>query len=997
MTDPIYGIFQSQPTDVFGYTKTNAQKVGLNANAHMKSKYPVFSTLTTGEQGVLAGATEIVFDDEQDFFQQELMDGRIRQYSVVTLYVATIQPRSFAGVVPTVEQQLARLGYTEIEVEQGFADRATFAAELGRAEEDVPPITGAARVRVLAGPPSYIGSEDFIVDVPTAGTQYARVEGGWEQIDLSQYETIQGTNDKIDAALGSTFNSRNVLTTADTALFADGEAGTTDPLGGFGWYYKNTAGNKINWYFYGGGSDSETLGQLQAAEGGYYMTINARNLTSWPYVTFYTNREGLTGNAGSFYRSRINYVPYGDYSQKLPLGTCILHTPNLAQNVIDSLLVKDPDATLVPLQIDPISSVGPQSSTETLGLAAVSTSSGEAAEQEAFVLAENAMFFDSRARSWQFVAIPTQQPEYTNYYKGAYATEADYPETGALGQWIINGSDDTILVWDVEGGGWQATGSTAEIPGAAVQDYPFQYVYSSFDGSGYGFSNASPASAWSNTPDGKIQSTSFSGSILGRRVKFATLKNPGDEVTVQVSDNTGAYNRYTFIGLTPGTDAESLSWKTAGQPSSGTAWMFTDAADRDAVEMYSAYIEPYFGGTSYGFNMVGRSNSSNLAGMSGNQGEKQVTFRVGSDYRIEMYIDGNYFVKTSNVPTSGVDLYYTMYGNTGRILEQPTGNGSSFISGTAPNATGARYFMSTVATPAGATELASGGGYYLYSDTEPGNEYDCELDDQEANAARFCRVFQDYTGLTLQERAELTLPIVDQDEKGLSRVEFLARGYFHSLDLELTEIQAKMALYAPALAAATAGSVEACLAQLQLLTLPVSAGGEALDIDPFYSGYSTGGTSDTRMTFPTNSQTRTDYGITAARFWGQGTSLGQMEFYFDSNNQPNAALDWASQTRTVTFDVPGSTEGFEGTFTLEPGDVAYQSGSQVTYSNPGGWNHVEVEALAQWATSNGLQSGLGTITFEAPAPTSPALALGEGDVVAELIGILQKHLQKFPR
>ena len=39
-----------------------------------------------------------------------------------------------------------------------------------------------------------------------------------------------------------------------------------------------------------------------------------------------------------------------------------------------------------------------------------------------------------------------------------------------------------------------------------------------------------------------------------------------------------------------------------------------------------------------------------------------------------------------------------------------------------------------------------------------------ELTDQEANAARFCRVFQDYTGLTLQERAELTLPIVDQDE-----------------------------------------------------------------------------------------------------------------------------------------------------------------------------------------------------------------------------------------
>ena len=56
-----------------------------------------------------------------------------------------------------------------------------------------------------------------------------------------------------------------------------------------------------------------------------------------------------------------------------------------------------------------------------------------------------------------------------------------------------------------------------------------------------------------------------------------------------------------------------------------------------------------------------------------------------------------------------------------------------------------------------------------------------------------------------------------------------------------------------------------------------------------------------------------------------------------------------------------------------------------------------MESLAQWAYDNALQSGLATITFEAPAPTSPALALGEGAVVAELIALLQLHLQKFPR
>ena len=989
MSDRIYGIHQSQPHDVFSYSAANAERVGINADLYMLSSYDGAGIFTPN-------STQIVFDDKIEYFDEKLLDGRTRRYAIVTTYVVAVAPRSFFGVPSIVENQLSKLGYTEVSGVATYQSRAAFAAALGRSESEVPDITGASKLTLLAGLPRYLGADENPEDVPQTGSQYARTNTGWQEIDLSQYETIQGSDDKIDAALGSTFNSRNVLLTSDTAVFADGEGAVSDPIGGAGWYYRNTTGNKINWYFYSGGSDSETLGQLQAADGGYYALVEARNATSYPMYTVYTKREN-DGSDASWYRSRIVYTPGGNYVNKLSLGTHVLHTPNLKQSVLDDLAVKNPGATFTQLEIDPISTVGPQQTTEELWLMAVSTSTNEPEGQETFVLKENAVFFNSKARSWQYAAIPTQQPEYTNYYKGAYALAANYPESGQLGQWIIDSTDDTMLVWDVEGGDWKATGSTADVPASSVQDYPFQYVYSSLDGSGYGFTDATPASAWQNTPDGKIQSNSFSGSIVGRRVKFATLKNPGDEVTVQVSDNTGAYNRYTFIGLTPGTDAESLSWKVAGQPSSGTTWMFTDPADRDTVELYSAYIEPYFGGTSYGYNMVGRSNSSNLSGMSGNQGEKQVTFRVGDDYRIEMYIDGNYFVKTNNVPVSGVDLYYTMYGNTGRIIEQPTGNGQNFIGGTAPNATGARNFMSSVATPATATELASGGGYYLYSDQTPGDPSDVELDDNEAAAARFSRVFIDYSGLTLVERAEQTLPVVNQDEIGLSQVEYLARGYFHSLDLDIAQISAKMALYAPALQAATAGSVEVCLAQLQALTIPVSSGGEALDIAPNYVGLQAGGTSDTRMAFPTSSQTRADYGITSARFWGQGTSLGQMEFYFDSYAQPNAALNWASQSRTVTFDVPGSNPAFEGTWTLDSADVVYQSGSQVTYSNPGGWNHVEVEALAQWAYDNGLQSGLGTITFEAPAPTSPALALGEDAVVAELIAFLQLHLKKFPR
>ena len=806
MADPIYGIHQSQPRDVFSFTKANAKKVGLDADVHMLSSYP---------GPALPGTTQIIFADTPEYHQDILMDGRIRTYNVVTMYVVAIAPRSFNGVAPTITDEMARLGYTKTAIEEGYADSASFAVAIGRAEGDVPEITGAAKITMLAGVPTYSGDEGGIKDVPNDGVDCVRVNGRWEPIDLSSYETIQGSQDKIDAALGSTFNSRNVLLTSDTALFADGEGAVSDPTGGAGWYYTNTQGNKINWYFYSGGSDSESLGALQAADGGYYMVIDARNSTSWPYLTVYTSRQN-DGNDASWYRSRLVYGPGGNYSNQLTQGLHVCHTPNLAQSVKDSLAIKFPTATFTELGLDPISTIGPQENLEELWLIAVSTSSNEPAGQEAFVLRENALFFGGKARSWQFAAIPTQQPEYTNYYKGAYAQEADYPESGTLGQWIINSTDDTMLVWDVEGGGWAATGSTAAPATATANDYPFQYVYSSTDGSGYGFENAYPATQWQNTPDGKLQATGGSSDILSRRVKFATLKNPGDEVTVQVSDNSGVYNRYTIIGLTAGTDADSLSWKVAGQPSSGTAWMMTDSADRDKVELYTAYMEPYWGGTTYGYNLTSARNSTGY-GYTGNAGELPITFRVNDDYHIEMYIDGTYFVRTLNVPANGVDLYYTIYGNTGRIFEQPTGNGANFIGGTAPNATGARYFMSSVATPATATELASGGGYFLYSDTVQGDASDCELTSSEAGSARFARVFADYTGMTVTERADETYPIVLEDEKVLDRVEYLARGYFHSLDLDVPTIQAKMAEFADALEAATAGSVEVCLAVLQAM------------------------------------------------------------------------------------------------------------------------------------------------------------------------------------
>ena len=654
-----------------------------------------------------------------------------------------------------------------------------------------------------AVPDLYEGEVGDFYFVSNGGSTTLGGYSNWRSGDRVIWSGTEWQRIKRSASVDA--NSRMICLNTETALFADGEHPVRDPDGRAGWRYTNTTGNKINWYLWSEVQHQDyTLNQFD----GIYMVIDIKTQGSMPYWTVYTKPEG-DGNDASWFRSRINYSDEAA-SAALPAGRYLFHSSNFDPTGIE------PDLTRVPLPVG-FATVGPQGADEEMWLMSLSTSSNYPAGTNDFLVEKVGIQINDNIQGIELAAVDTR-PVYTDYFLGSYALEADYPESGSQGQWIINSTDDTMLVWDADGGDWAATGSTAEAPTSHVADYPFQYVYSSLDGSGYGFENAHPASNWSNTPDGKLQTSGYNGSVLSRRVKFATLKNVGDEVTMQVSDNTHSFNRYCYIGLTAGTDASALSWKSNGQPSSGNTWMFNDAADRSVVELYSAYIEPYWGGSSYGFNLAGRTHSNGLAGMVGNQGELPITFRVGSDYRIEMYIDGNFHCKQQVVQSTGVDLYYFNYGETGRILEQPTGNGLNYIGGTAPNASGARYFMSTVATPAGATELENNGTYFLYSDTEAGDVSDIELTDSEASASRFCRVFKDFTGMSIDERADHMHPVVEADRHALNEVEHLVTGYYHSLDLTLSEIQVKIGDWADGLTAAKAGSVELTLATVSVMT-----------------------------------------------------------------------------------------------------------------------------------------------------------------------------------
>ena len=658
--------------------------------------------------------------------------------------------------------------------------------------------------------PGAVAGDFYVVSEP--GTTEINGYDNWNNGDRVIWSGTAWEQIRPQTLADSTTNT--VVLNTNTAVFADGDPAQFAPSGKSGWFYENGQGKKINWYFYALNPNfNYTIDDFE----GFYFVWEKLNTTSYCFINMYTMPKLAPGNAASWYRSRISFDARAEM-EALPPGRYLVHRPGANVDAIE------PTLTRFELPISDFTTVGPQDDDETIQTISIQTSSNHDAGHNRFIVNKLGYTIRGQRQDFDLVALPQAPPNYFNYYRGAYATAEDYPASAELGQWLINSTDNTTVVWDADGGSWVATGAGADAgaPAAASVDYPFQYTYSSLDGSGYGYANAYPTVEWSNSPDGKIQAntgTNGSGTvgtdILGRRVKFATLKNPGDEVTFQATDNSGAYNRYCIIGLEPGTDADALSWKVAGQPSSGTSWMLSDSDDRSKVVLYQAYIEPYWGGASYGFNLTGRSNSSGLAGISGNQGELPVTYRVGDDYRIEVYIDGNYFVKTNSVPSSGVELYLTIYSNTGRTFYQPTGNGANYISNGSAAATGARFFMSKVGFPEGSQEISSGGGNFLYSAQNPGDAADVELDANEANAARFARVFVNYGGMSVAERAESTLPVVECDEKVLSHVEYLARGYFHSLDLTVPEIQAKMAEFADALAAAVAGSVEVTLAILQ--------------------------------------------------------------------------------------------------------------------------------------------------------------------------------------
>lgn len=105
---------------------------------------------------------------------------------------------------------------------------------------------------------------------------------------------------------------REVVYPSDASVYTDGAQGLPDPNNRDGWYFiNNTAGKKINWYFYDGAANDVKLSDFSA-----YAVVTIDSLTNdhAPFIGLYTTRQNDGQDAASWYRSRIVYVLAGSFT-----------------------------------------------------------------------------------------------------------------------------------------------------------------------------------------------------------------------------------------------------------------------------------------------------------------------------------------------------------------------------------------------------------------------------------------------------------------------------------------------------------------------------------------------------------------------------------------------------------------------------------------------------------------------------------------------------------
>ena len=191
MADPIYGIHQSQPRDVYNYLKSNAKKI--SGVGHFNYLPNLRSRAQSKGVGIPIGL-ELVVSDKISYYDEPAMDGRIRRYARIEGYFAFFGGTPRGSSLLLVQDELDELGYSELTLSDTYDVATAYAAELGVPSSSLDPtgFNSAQKVHLRAGVATYVQDAFSIMDAPYDGESYLRINGEWVKDDHLVHSIIDG-------------------------------------------------------------------------------------------------------------------------------------------------------------------------------------------------------------------------------------------------------------------------------------------------------------------------------------------------------------------------------------------------------------------------------------------------------------------------------------------------------------------------------------------------------------------------------------------------------------------------------------------------------------------------------------------------------------------------------------------------------------------------------------------------------------------------------------
>lgn len=145
-----------------------------------------------------------------------------------------------------------------------------------------------------------------------ASDREAADDGLQDQI-TQEISDRQAAISNVQSQITSLEGAEDVLFEDNAGVYADGTAAVEDPTGRDGWYYQSAGSpEKINWYFHDGQTNPVTVGQWERL----YTVATVDSLSNDSFhLAYYTAPLGDGQDAGSWYRSRIVYVPSNGFER----------------------------------------------------------------------------------------------------------------------------------------------------------------------------------------------------------------------------------------------------------------------------------------------------------------------------------------------------------------------------------------------------------------------------------------------------------------------------------------------------------------------------------------------------------------------------------------------------------------------------------------------------------------------------------------------------------